>query len=231
MAGRRTRNRIVTPVHPSSLCPTPLPPQSLAASEEALYSLRLQLRDHRHSPQAWLADARAGAPRASLPPDWDDSVFGADSFGGNSAAVGATSVGANFLGGKSVGANSFGGNSAGGNDVGGNSFGANSLIGGNSAGDNPAWDLLCAMLALDPAARPDAASILVGPYLNQDCATADAVPLPAPKPWSYEALLRAVGVGHGFAVPEECLLRDREDGEAEAARAARSYLNRGVGRG
>jgi len=65
------------------------------------------------------------------------------------------------------------------------------------------WELLCQMLAFDPSERPSAAEVLVGPFLNADC-EAGGVPLPPPRPWTWQALV--VARGEAEAVSEECAL-------------------------
>ena len=66
-----------------------------------------------------------------------------------------------------------------------------------------AWQLLTRLLSLDPARRPSAAEALLGHYLNRDC-TAGELPLPAPEPWTLEAVAAATGAGPARLVSEEC---------------------------
>jgi len=79
------------------------------------------------------------------------------------------------------------------------------------------------MLAFDPADRPAAAEARMGPYLNRDCSQEEGVRLPAPKPWTYEAVARAMGASPSVAVTEECLLpmESEAGGQSGVGRFAR----------
>lgn len=69
-----------------------------------------------------------------------------------------------------------------------------------------AWQLLTALLALEPECRPSAAEALLGSYLNSDC-TEGELPASAPEPWTFEGLLSATGAQPTrWLVSDECSL-------------------------
>jgi len=49
--------------------------------------LRLQLRDHRHSPTDWLRAARAAEGSARLPDGWDETVLGDETLHGDETVL------------------------------------------------------------------------------------------------------------------------------------------------
>lgn len=68
-----------------------------------------------------------------------------------------------------------------------------------------AWQLLAALLAIEPSERATAAEALLSPYLNADCSIGSA-PMPAPRPWTFEALVAQTGAAPRRLVSDECEL-------------------------
>lgn len=125
---------------------------SLGVSQDALYDLRIELRDFDHDPFAWRDNP------ATVPPEGWEAIFG-----WRSGPVEAETLA------------------------------------------DRAWDLLTQLIAFDPSKRLTAASALLGPYLNSDCATQEAL-LPAAEPWTLQGAVEVLGGPHGVLEAEGCAL-------------------------
>ena len=162
---------------------------SLAESEEALFAFRMQLRGFGHDPEAWRAQAEAEEAEAEEA-GAEEAGAGAAGAEGAGAEEGGAEAGSGEAQGRRatlpIGWEAAFGRRRPRQQGGGQEEEA--AWDADTVRQERAWELLCGLIAYDPAARPTAAEALLGPYLNADCETHEVL-LPAREPWTIEAAL------------------------------------------